>query len=70
MFGSQVLEAMVGLVMIYLTLSVACAGIKEVIASLFSRRSKALEAVIRKGWDCCTGLGTTNGQNLLTALNA
>jgi hypothetical protein len=47
MFGSQVLEVMIGLLLIYLALSVACSGIKEVIASLFALRSKTLEAAIR-----------------------
>jgi len=48
MFGSQVLEVMIGLLLTYLALSVACSGIKEVIASLFALRSKTLEAAIRK----------------------
>lgn len=48
MFGSQVLEVMIGLLLIYLALSVACSGIKEVIASVFALRSKTLEAAIRK----------------------
>ncbi len=47
MFGSQVLEVMVGLLLIYLALSVACSGIKEVIGSFFELRSKTLEAAIR-----------------------
>lgn len=47
MFGSQVLEVMIGLLLIYLALSVACSGIKEVIASVFALRSKTLEAAIR-----------------------
>jgi hypothetical protein len=46
-FGSQVLEVMIGLLLIYLALSVACSGIKEVIASLFALRSKTLKAGIR-----------------------
>ena len=47
MFGSQMLEVMIGLLLTYLALSVACSGIKEVIASLFALRSKTLEAAIR-----------------------
>ena len=47
MFGSQVLEVMIGLLLIYLALSVACSGIKEIIASAFALRSKTLEAAIR-----------------------
>jgi hypothetical protein len=47
-FGSQVLEVMIGLLLIYLALSVVCSGIKEVVASLFSLRSKTLEVAIRK----------------------
>ena len=48
MFGSQVLEVMIGLLLIYLALSVVCSGIKEVLASLFALRSKTLELAIRK----------------------
>lgn len=46
MFGSQVLEVMIGLLLIYLALSVACSGIKEVIANLFNLRSKTLGAAV------------------------
>jgi hypothetical protein len=42
-FGSQVLEVAVGLVFVYLLLSIACSGIKEVIAGLFGLRSKTLK---------------------------
>lgn len=38
MFGSQVLEVVIGLVLIYLLVSIGCSGIKEVIAALFSLR--------------------------------
>ena len=47
MFGSQVLEVMIGLLLIYLSLSVACSGIKEVLAAIFDLRSKTLEKAIR-----------------------
>jgi hypothetical protein len=43
MFGSQVLEVVIGLTLIYLVLSIGCSGIKEVIAALFSLRAKTLE---------------------------
>jgi hypothetical protein len=46
-FGSQVLEVVIGLLLIYLALSVACSGIKEVIAGVFSLRSKTLENAVR-----------------------
>jgi hypothetical protein len=46
-FGSQVLEVMIGMLLIYLALSVVCSGIKEVIASLFALRSKTLKIAIR-----------------------
>ena len=46
MFGSQVLEVALGLVCIYLVLSVVCSGIKEAIAGIFSLRSRTLEAAI------------------------
>jgi len=47
MFGSQVLEVMIGLLLIYLALSVACSGIKELIAGLFALRSKTLRLAVR-----------------------
>jgi hypothetical protein len=47
MFGSQILEAVIGLTLVYLVLSIGCSGIKEIIASLFSLRSKTLEEGIR-----------------------
>ena len=46
-FGSQVLEVVVGLILIYLILSIGCSGIKELIAGAFSLRSKTLEAAVR-----------------------
>jgi hypothetical protein len=47
MFGSQVLEVVIGLTLIYLVLSIGCSGIKEVIAAMFSLRSKTLEEGVR-----------------------
>jgi hypothetical protein len=47
MFGSQVLEVVIGLTLIYLVLSIGCSGIKEVIAAMFSLRAKTLENGIR-----------------------
>lgn len=47
MFGSQVLEVVIGLVLIYLSLSIGCSGIKEVIAAALSLRAKTLEKAIR-----------------------
>ena len=47
MFGSQVLEVALGLVCVYLVLSVLCSGIKEAIAGTFSMRSRTLEEAIR-----------------------
>jgi hypothetical protein len=47
-FGSQVLEVVIGLLLIYSALSVACSGIKEFIASVFALRSKTLGEAIRK----------------------
>lgn len=47
MFGSQILEVVIGLTLIYLVLSIGCSGVKEVIANLFSLRSKTLENAIR-----------------------
>ena len=51
MFGSQVLEVLIGLVVVYLTLCFACSGIKEVIATVVSMRAKTLEAGIRNMLD-------------------
>jgi hypothetical protein len=46
MFGSQILEVVVGLTLIFLVLSIGCSGFKEVVASILSLRSKTLvEAV-------------------------
>ncbi len=47
MFGSQVLEVVIGLTLIYLVLSIGCSGIKEVIASIFSLRANTLADGIR-----------------------
>jgi hypothetical protein len=47
MFGSQILEVVVGLTMIFLVLSIGCSGFKEVIANAFSLRSKTLAQAIR-----------------------
>ncbi|MGA2482800.1 MAG: hypothetical protein ABSF92_06765 [Candidatus Acidiferrales bacterium] len=47
MFGSQVIEVAVGLVFIFLLLSIACSGIKEGVASAFGMRAKTLENAIR-----------------------
>jgi hypothetical protein len=46
-FGSQVLEVIVGLTLIYLVLSIGCSGVKEVIAAVFSLRAKTLESGVR-----------------------
>jgi hypothetical protein len=46
MFGSQVLEVALGLICVYLVLSVICSGIKEAIAGIFSLRSRTLEVAI------------------------
>lgn len=47
MFGSEVLEVVIGLSLIYLVLSIGCSGVKEVIAAFFSLRSKTLENAVR-----------------------
>jgi hypothetical protein len=47
MFGSQVLEVVIGLTLIYLVLSIGCSGVKEVIAAMFSLRAKTLEKGVR-----------------------
>jgi hypothetical protein len=47
MFNSQVLEVATGLIFVFLLLSVACSGIKEVIARVSNMRAKTLENGIR-----------------------
>ncbi|MGC1485867.1 MAG: hypothetical protein WA789_18895 [Candidatus Acidiferrum sp.] len=47
MFGSQVLEVVIGIALIYLVLSIGCSGLKEVIAGAFSLRAKTLEKAVR-----------------------
>jgi hypothetical protein len=47
MFGSQVLEVVIGVTLIYLVLSIGCSGIKEVIAAIFSLRANTLEKGVR-----------------------
>jgi hypothetical protein len=47
MFGSQILEVVIGLTLIFLVLSIGCSGVKEVIASVLSLRSKTLGDAVR-----------------------
>src|SRR5580693_5184781 len=47
MFGSQVLEVVIGVTLIYLVLSIGCSGVKEVIAAIFSLRANTLEKGVR-----------------------
>ena len=47
MSSSQVLEVAVGLIFVYLLLSTACSGIKELISRLLEMRAKTLEDGIR-----------------------
>jgi hypothetical protein len=47
MFGSQILEVVIGLTLIFLVLSIGCSGVKEVIASILSLRSKTLVEAVR-----------------------
>ena len=42
MFGSQVLDVIVGLVFVYLLLSIICTAANEMIASLFALRARNL----------------------------
>lgn len=48
MFNSQVLEVAAGLIFVYVVLSTACSGIKEIIARAMDTREKALEDAIRR----------------------
>jgi len=47
MSSSQVLEVGIGLIFVYLLVSTACSGIKELIARLLDMRAKTLEDAIR-----------------------
>jgi hypothetical protein len=47
MFGSQILEVVIGLTLIFLVLSIGCSGVKEVIASVLSLRSNTLVEAVR-----------------------
>jgi hypothetical protein len=48
MFGSEILEVAIGLVFVYLSASLACSGIMELIAKLLKLRSKHLKEEIIK----------------------
>jgi hypothetical protein len=47
MFSSQVLEVSGGLIFVYLVISTACSGIKELIARAFEIRANTLEDAVR-----------------------
>lgn len=47
MFGSQILEVAIGLVFVYLVLSLICSSVNEWIASRLSMRAKCLEKAIK-----------------------
>ena len=47
MFGSEILEVAIGLVLVYLLLALICSALSEWIARMFAMRSKTLKAGIR-----------------------
>jgi len=47
MFGSQILEVAIGIVFIYLLLSIICSALNELVSRIFSMRAKNLEQGIR-----------------------
>jgi len=57
MFGSDILELVVGLVFIYWLLSLLCSGINEMISAAVSMRAKDLEKAIRNLLDDPKGIG-------------
>jgi len=57
MFGSEMLEIIIGLVFIYWLLSLLCSGINEMISSFISMRAKDLEKAIRNLLDDPKGIG-------------
>jgi hypothetical protein len=48
MFGSQILEIAIGMVFVYLSLSLVCSGINEWIANIFQLRAGLLEEWLRE----------------------
>jgi len=48
MFGSELLEVAIGLVFIYLSISLICSGINELFAKIFGLRAKTLEEGLLK----------------------
>jgi len=46
MFGSQVLDVVIGLIFVYLLLSIICTAISEMIAALFSLRARNLSKAV------------------------
>jgi hypothetical protein len=47
MFGSQILDVVIGIVFIYLLLSLICSALNEFVSRIFSMRAKSLEEGIR-----------------------
>lgn len=47
MFGSQILDVVIGIVFIYLLLSLICSALNELVSGIFSMRAKNLEQGIR-----------------------
>ena len=47
MFGSQILDVAIGLVFVYLLLSLICSTLMEMVARLVALRSNTLEEAIR-----------------------
>jgi hypothetical protein len=47
MFGSQILDVVIGIVFIYLLLSLICSALNEIVSRIFSMRAKSLEEGIR-----------------------
>ncbi len=47
MFGSQILEVAIGIVFVYLILSLICSAINELVARMSALRSRTLEDGIR-----------------------
>jgi len=48
MFGSELLEVAIGLVLIYLSISLVCSGLNELFAKIFGLRAKTLEEGLLK----------------------
>lgn len=70
MFGSEVLDVAIGLVFIFLTLSLVCSAVNELIESIVKNRARDLEAGIRELLTDPTGKGVVSEMYNHSLVNA